>query len=86
MVHGVVGVIGELSVEGDNAAVSAAEEHVGASMDEGDQRTGHHLHTYTVVTVHHTAHDLDLHTTTGQRYDNIIIKTILFCQVFNEKC
>lgn len=57
-----VRVIGSPPIQRDYAGLPVVDEDVGATLDEGHRRAGHHLHLHTVVTVDHAAYDLDLQT------------------------
>lgn len=60
-VHGEVWVVRSLPVQGYYGVVAVVNEDVGAALDEGNRRARYHLHSHTVVTVHHTARHLHLH-------------------------
>ena len=57
---GEVRVKGLLTVQGHHVCVPGVNEDVGPTMDGGQGRTWHHLHSNTIITVHHAADDLNL--------------------------
>lgn len=59
-VHGEVRVVGSAPVQGYCGGVPVVNEDVGATLDEGHRRAWYHLHSHTVVTVHHASNDLNL--------------------------
>lgn len=59
-VHGKVGVIRFLPIQGHYNGVPCVNEDVGASLDQSHRRAWHHLNPYSVVTIHHTIDNLDL--------------------------
>lgn len=49
-----------LPIQGYHGGVPVVNEDVGAALDGGDRGAWYHLHSHTVVTVHHVANDLNL--------------------------
>ncbi len=63
--HGEVRVVRSLPVQSYHGGVSVVNEDVGAALNEGHRRARYHLHSHTVVTVHHTANNLNLKSRVG---------------------
>lgn len=62
-VHGEVRVVRSLPIQGYHCGVPVLNEDVCATLDQGHRRAWYHLHSHAVVTVHHTADDLNLQST-----------------------
>ena len=62
-VQGVVRIIRRLPIQSYRFVALLVNEDVGATLDESHGRAAHHLNPHSVVTVHHTAGDLNLQRT-----------------------
>lgn len=71
-VRGEVRVVRCLPIQG-YYGVPVVKEDVGATLDESHRRARHHLNLYAVVTVHHTADDLNLQEKHKPRSFGIIV-------------
>lgn len=60
-----------LPIQRYHGGVPVVNEDVGAALDGSNRGARYHLHSHTVVTVHHVANDLNLQS--DDRYSGLIL-------------